>query len=386
MHSNFNIAYNTNASIQQRPTFKNKNEFIDNNLPNNLLLENIIDNYISIDSYDRSLSVYPDPFNYIVSFKPIGRSSEKTFKSNNKLYFDETPSPCIPRCFKNIKYISIDRIILPRHFLHKFIVNQTININLSLQMSVLTTMTKVDSKNRDNPTNLSLCPVCNQVYCICNFVDRYKYIILHLKEINHANQYSTNTNASDNSFALCVDKLVGAYNNFWFPVHGLCEYNSSSLFNLDKMTVYYTDRQGNTITSNAFIEYNITVNFNSNTYNFTYGLIFGSSENIGSNIYNYLVGNYPNLYIMKMKDLYNYNWFEKIFSQLGLNSYGVDTNTILSVINTVNIDGTMPNKDKLFLSIKDTDIIESHNCASSNNIYMTIGTKQNELNTDTKYS
>jgi len=75
-----------------------KPELLDNNISDPK--EQINEYIIYISSADRDCEVYPNPFNYVVSFNPYN-----------------TTNAYISRIFKNVKYISLRSVILPRKYL-----------------------------------------------------------------------------------------------------------------------------------------------------------------------------------------------------------------------------------------------------------------------------
>lgn len=74
--SQFGIEKNfeSNKPIMFMPDTKNKHETLYDNLNENLLKESIKEYRLNIDSIDRDVRIYPDPFNYIVSLGPITNS------------------------------------------------------------------------------------------------------------------------------------------------------------------------------------------------------------------------------------------------------------------------------------------------------------------------
>src|SRR5437868_5368985 len=110
---NYNNAFQQNQPLIDQPQNINQQITLHNNLNNNLLAEHIVEYYINIDSDDRKIDVYPNPYNYVVSFKPLGKSVDRKYKfkkgdcdndnENLGVNYDETPAPVIIRNFKNVK-------------------------------------------------------------------------------------------------------------------------------------------------------------------------------------------------------------------------------------------------------------------------------------------
>lgn len=93
--------------------FANKNEIFHNNLGSILLNEEIREYSVMIDSKDRNYQVYPDPFNYEVKFHPLPKTREKI---NGKMVTYEDPSPTINDNFTNVRYIKLEKVILPLYY------------------------------------------------------------------------------------------------------------------------------------------------------------------------------------------------------------------------------------------------------------------------------
>ena len=66
--------FKNNIPLTNIPDFRYKENTLDPNLNSNLLSENLVQYRISIDSSDRDVNTYPDPFDYKVFFGPITNS------------------------------------------------------------------------------------------------------------------------------------------------------------------------------------------------------------------------------------------------------------------------------------------------------------------------
>jgi hypothetical protein len=110
-----------------RADFKNHNNVIHNNLNHNLQDERIVEYFIDIDSNDRNTSSFLDPFSYVVTFAPITNSGmsrheewidPRDHSKGQKIVeevFNGAPEPHIRRHFKNVKYIRVDSVSLPKY-------------------------------------------------------------------------------------------------------------------------------------------------------------------------------------------------------------------------------------------------------------------------------
>lgn len=92
---NYDQAYTPQQNIIEKQDFTNTGNVIHNNLGKNLLSEHIGEYKLKINSIDRNMSKYPSIF-------------------KQQLILDESCG--FLRSFKNVKYISIDTLILPKSF------------------------------------------------------------------------------------------------------------------------------------------------------------------------------------------------------------------------------------------------------------------------------
>jgi hypothetical protein len=123
--SNFNKAYHPNTPLIEQHDYSNHNELLHNNINSTVLDEHIVEYAINIDSVDRDINVYPDPFKFTVKFNPPSRNiiqTEKPIDYKNKskgtrieeTVFEGPPGPYICKEFRNVKYIKLTGIILPQ--------------------------------------------------------------------------------------------------------------------------------------------------------------------------------------------------------------------------------------------------------------------------------
>ena len=113
LHS-FNNAFQNNTPMIERQNFKNQNNVIHNNLLDKVQSEFIVDYTMDIDSKDRDVSVFQDPFKYTVTFAPVPKGidrREEWINPNDKslgkhmvsTVYTGNPAPYIGKAFKNIK-------------------------------------------------------------------------------------------------------------------------------------------------------------------------------------------------------------------------------------------------------------------------------------------
>ena len=405
MFTNFNDGYQSNPIIE-KTNFKNSGHTIHNNLRDNLLIENIVDYYINIDSDDRKFETYPDPFNYVVTFNSVGRSKYK-FK-NESTELNETPGPVINRTFKNIKYIKLDHVILSRHNINKYTLEQNIlvdtdNKNLTVQNICLNKHCHKDCNNNcylcrsksncsnfcdcnckncskfnkcnkcfqtsDNKNDICIghndnCHTCENMMCKCIINDKNKFLILKVKELVNNKMLSTNP-ATDKSYILHIDRTLGNFHNVWITRNGTSTYQNSTLENLNRLSIEFCNNKGDRLNIAIVIQCNIKINHICHRFI----LIFGKLEDDIKNNIKGIKLEFP------IKEIFHTeNWYKRIINILITH---INDNKIKAILNL--------NIDTIYNSIKNLDIIDLIKCDITNNVFFIIGTYQNELGTDINY-
>lgn len=131
----YDQAFATQQNLIDKQDFGNKGNVIHNNLGQNLLAEHVAEYKLKINSIDRNITNYPSIFKQRISFDESGG------------YI---------RNFKNVKYISIDSVILPRSFaidISKiFIPDSAFDLNKKLvdQSSIISNIYPANSKYNQN--------------------------------------------------------------------------------------------------------------------------------------------------------------------------------------------------------------------------------------------
>lgn len=207
----FNKGFQQNSPLIEKHDFKNKNNVLHDNLGENLLAEHLIDYRINIDSGDRDSGAFPNPFKYCVTFSPapsqyikemdwIDPSKKALGKTIKSTKVSGTPSPCINRDFRNVKFIRLENIVLPKY-------TRIINDN-----GVYT----IDSSSA---------------------LSDERYIILKIKEltVSDSNMFGTNTYI-ENGYIIVADKTIG--NNYYagLPFYTTKTFPESSLGNINKLS------------------------------------------------------------------------------------------------------------------------------------------------------
>ena len=223
---NYNNSFASNAQIIEKTDFKNKKNFMHNNVSDTLFADSIMEYQLWIDSVDRSYDTYPNPFKFVTLFGGSGAQTinkKVLFKNtqtgnqtvaNEKIYFDGTSSPVIDRKFKNMKYIKLDHVLLPR-----------------------TNVVNIDQSFNAEPSHNPL-----------HNLDRYRYLIVKIKELSSEFTYSTNSIIGNDSFVIYKDCCCGQSTDMWCPESSASKiYLNSNLGNLDRLTLTIMDPKGNVL-------------------------------------------------------------------------------------------------------------------------------------------
>lgn len=276
----FNIAdgFQKNVPIETMLNTKYNNDTLYNNLNEKLMKESIMEYRLNIDSMDRNVIQYPDPFEYVVTFGPVANSgidnivkkldmknefkNKKTntnlknnINSNNdteivqencqkiivnyenklKVIF----KPFIIKSFDNIKFIRLDNVVLPRFnsvIINADIVftNQIGDIKIKDDFEKMKKEFIIKDRYIPNDFNFS-----NRL-----FTDRF--IQIEIKEIKNNYNLATNTITS-NAFTVFPDKQVGII--YWRgnPYYAARTYKDSLLGTINKLSFSFYDSWGKQI-------------------------------------------------------------------------------------------------------------------------------------------
>jgi len=218
---NFDKSYQPNAPIIERIDYRNNNELLHNNLQENVLSERIVEYKIMIDSRDRNVDAFPNPFKYAVTFNPATRRliSQEVYTDPKKpclgtKIVDESigiaPSPYINQEFKNVKYIKIDSVVLPQ-------------------------CAKINDDGNDFDS-------------VCDYtLPTDRFINMRIKELDSDQFFSTNNVVTNASFLLYPDKLLGTKYYVCSPYYNSRIYPNSKLGNISKLSIEFLDSFGNTL-------------------------------------------------------------------------------------------------------------------------------------------
>jgi hypothetical protein len=191
--SNFNQSFMQNTPMIEKTDFRNKNNVLHNNLADNLFAERIVEYNIHVNSADRDIQMFPNQFQFSVSF-------------------GGAYAPYITRGFKNIKYVKIVEVLLPK-------------------------IGKVVTNGSD-PAEFSSDPN--------DRLDNDRYLVLRINELSNNKFLSTGKVLTDSSVYIYNDKCYGRHCISWLTDQPPFSYNHATLGNVkSKLTFSLCDSSGN---------------------------------------------------------------------------------------------------------------------------------------------
>ena len=308
--SRYNIeqGFQSNKPIQLMPNTTNKHETLYDNLGDNLLREAVKEYRLNIDSSDRNVVLYPDPFNYVVHLGPVTNSginasvsrtdvknelkqlgrknkivkgknhgytddyagkslalSNQLGTGENKIILDEdkififdnpdaikeytinlekSSNPYIIRDFTNVSYVRLDCAVVPKY--------NTICINREWDFC----RTKHHKKSffKDEYDRIKDCIILNNRY-IPDDTNEYnplgdRFVQIFIKELQSIRNFGTNS-ITDKSFLLVYDKTLGALYLKLIPYSATKTYKDSLLGNLTRLSIQFYNSWGEPLTINT---------------------------------------------------------------------------------------------------------------------------------------
>ena len=266
---NMNIIKNDNNNDTISQLYTNWDKFDKpklyyNNLNKDGKTEIITQNVLTFDSIDRDTNKYPNPFNYKVKFNPNNNNNDAFISKN----------------YKNVKYLSLEYIIIPRKFylLMKDLSNTNDNLNdinnlmndfNNIYSNMIINNFKIPDIN--NIENINKMEECWEIeYNIGYFkltyyyfspylVENDKHLLLNIDEITNNYNYSTNENIQK-SFGILLPNLLNG--DYYYLDTKIIEkiYKYSDLGNIDQLTLNILNSNG--IPLNININ---TIDYNNNT-------------------------------------------------------------------------------------------------------------------------
>jgi len=202
-------AFNPSEQMIPRMDYTNKGTIVDNNIGDDMHAENIVEYLLMINTYDRDLDIYPDPFHFNVIFNgasPVTETDTTPAGVITTTRYTGAPNPRIQRIFNNVKYVRIDNAILPD-----------------------TNVIKTDGAVPADQYKLSTDAI--------DQLDAQKGLVLKIDELRTDRVLGTGSFLSCDSNILYIDNEMGTDNQYWKPTHGLRTYPTSKLLNLKKLTI-----------------------------------------------------------------------------------------------------------------------------------------------------
>jgi hypothetical protein len=257
----FNNFTKQNDNLIDRPDFVNRGGVIHNNLGDKLLAEHVSEYKIHIASSDRNTDSHRSPFAM-------------------KVYFGSgLKDPSISRKFKNIKYISIDSIVLPR----------TIAIDVS----------NVNINGNIYPCESAYSSIARNSVSSLTTLKNHKFIVVKINELSSNKNLGTSNLLDSDTFAFVPDYCMGSDNVMWKPMHNNRNiYPNSILHNISSLTITVYDEYGNVLSlvdhnGNKIIGKNISgINFDYIDYvsNESDNTSVAYTDNVTQVIYNFTFG------------------------------------------------------------------------------------------------
>jgi hypothetical protein len=218
----FNQAFKNQATLIPPRDTKNYGNTIINNIGENVVNEVITEYTIHIDSSDRDINAYPNPYQFTVSIGGAGSSvitQSQYVNQNNQsvlafanVAYTGAPGPRIDVPFRNVKYIKLKYVSLPRIITYKYTEDSTTG-KISYDRESLTA-----SKS--------------------TILGNYRYLIMRIKEIANDNFYSTDANIKNNCFILYRDSnYYDAISDLWIATQPVKIFYDDDLKNLSRMTI-----------------------------------------------------------------------------------------------------------------------------------------------------
>ena len=214
-----------------------------------MLHENIIEYKIDIDSIDRDITLYPDPFNFVVKFAPI-----PSIKTNGKI-IQGSPNPHILIDFRNVKYIKLETIILPIH--NKIIKNPNYD-NDNNDSDSDNSNSKIGYNSINNNNNNKLEWIFDTNYSLLE--DRFTQLII--KELVDNRIYTTGDDTNrlgkygyyipPKPFGLILcDKILNKYFYSGVAYNTVKTYENIQLGNINQLSISFCDSYGESLKYNG---------------------------------------------------------------------------------------------------------------------------------------
>ena len=237
--NNFNTAFRNNYPLIEKTDYKNSNILLHNNVGDNILDETVVEYRVYIDSLDRDITAFPDPFSFTVKFNPPSSSSiSKEYLKDGKLKIIKDtlhgpPSPHINKEFSNVKYVKLENVILPQHS------------NIIREECIETSDSTLEYKEIYN-------------FDPCHFLLNDRFVSISIPELESNRTFTTadsgDKRVDDNNclistpprpFALIFpDKIIGKNYYMGCPHNSTKIYKNCNLANINQLTIKFFDSIG----------------------------------------------------------------------------------------------------------------------------------------------
>jgi hypothetical protein len=247
----------------------NKPKLIYNNISDKLSVDILVEYVIMIESIDRDIEKYPNPFKYKIYFNPVA----------------QTKDAYIYKTFENVKYIKLETAILPRKYSY-------LRKDITSNITDVTTLINTNWKRNDNLTFNTVNYTMIEDYIIDNIryikygitrplpelIDKVyelqynintslftlyefqlinlsledeKFVLLNIDEIKDVNDMATNTEVSNAFSILFPDYVNGDY--FYTNTQGVDKiYRFSQLGNIKSLSVNILDNEGKDFNTQSY--------------------------------------------------------------------------------------------------------------------------------------
>lgn len=240
--SNFNNAFTPNQNLIPQRDSKNYGNVIHNNVNNNVVSEIVTEYTVHADSKDRDTSVYPNPYSFSIALGGVASYNSNRIKvkdaSGNWIYTSGTvsgvPNPRIDMNFRNVKYIKLKYLMLPRNIIYD-----------------------LDAGEND-PSGNTYTIASTKPTILAN----YRYLILKIKEIVNDKLYSSDNSKNDCFIIYRDSNYSDSISDLWFATQPVKIFYDNGLKNLSKLTIQILTPNGE--------ELRIKYNDNNTQYNLDY--------------------------------------------------------------------------------------------------------------------
>jgi hypothetical protein len=335
-YNQFGNAYQAQQQLINRPDYINAGNLMHNNMGDKILDTNTVEYKVFIDSVDRDPLFFPDPFKFVVRFRP----QERSFVNGEE--FTGDPAPHIPIEFRNVKYIKIVHNVLP---LYSAIMKSSDAADVRTTVSVETQATASRSLNTDI-SDAAWTDILTEIGAAANYpgysLDSSsanskllddRFISLKIKEIQNERLTVGTNNAIISSFGFLIpDKAISTNYYITTPYNSTRIFQDDELMNLKRLTIDYYDSFG------SRLEYKIY-----NVDSFAGGIDFDDSTKLTT---------------------------EKLTTYETLSVTIIGDNA-----GTYSVNVTIPT----------TDVRHPLNKTTQNNLFLLIGVKEPKLNRDVQF-